>query len=47
MKRIIALNVLFLPAVLFAQQQLSLEESYNYALKNNPLRNQADWLKEK
>lgn len=47
MKRIIALNVLFLPAVLFAQQQLSLKESYNYALKNNPLRNQADWLKEK
>src|SRR5690554_244874 len=47
MKRIIALIVLFLPAVLFAQQQLSLEESYNYALKNNPLRNQADWLKEK
>lgn len=38
---------MFLPAVLFAQQQLSLEESYNYALKNNPLRNQADWLKEK
>ncbi|HTM92024.1 MAG TPA: TolC family protein [Flavisolibacter sp.] len=24
-----------------------MEESYNYALKNNPLRNQADWLKEK
>lgn len=47
MKKIIALSVLFLPAVLFAQQQLSLEESYNYALKNNPLRNQADWLKEK
>ena len=38
---------MFLPAVLFAQQQLSLKESYNYALKNNPLRNQADWLKEK
>lgn len=47
MKKIIALCVLFLPAVLFAQQQLSLEESYNYALKNNPLQNQADLLKEK
>lgn len=47
MKKRIGLIILLIPAFLFAQQQLTLEDSYILAIENHPIKAQNDWLKEK
>lgn len=47
MKKTIGLVLLMFPALLFAQQQLTLEDSYMLAIESHPLKTQNEWLKEK